>query len=85
VNYLEAMGHVLRTTRTEQNKTLRQLSAKTYVSLNFISEIERGRKSASGHMIEAVCAGLNLPVWQLLKQTSEQLELHETNKTKENA
>ena len=43
----EVIGDVLRRARTEQGRTLREVSDTARVSLGYLSEVERGRKEAS--------------------------------------
>ena len=56
-------GLALRRARLEQGKRLRDVAATARVSVQYLSEIERGRKEASSEVLAAVCAALG---WQLL-------------------
>ena len=69
----EVLGDVLRRARTEQGRTLRQVSDAARVSLGYLSEVERGRKEASSELLSAICDALEVPLWQLLVEASEQL------------
>ncbi len=69
----EVIGDVLRTHRTRQGRTLRQVSADARVSLGYISEVERGQKEASSELIAALCGALDVPLSQVLGDASEQM------------
>jgi transcriptional regulator with XRE-family HTH domain len=57
MNFRTALGHFLRTERMRQGLTMRALSEKSYVSLGFMSEVERGEKEiASDFLAEWVAA-----------------------------
>lgn len=60
------LGGVLRAARTEQHKTLREVSKTANVSLGYLSEIERGAKEVSSEMLASICQALNVPLWQVL-------------------
>ena len=57
------MGDSLRRARLAQGRTLRDVADAARVSVQYLSEIERGRKEASSEVLAAVCAALG---WQLL-------------------
>lgn len=69
----EVIGDVLRTHRTRQGRTLREVSADARVSLGYISEVERGQKEASSELIAALCGALDVPLSQVLGDASEQM------------
>jgi len=69
----EVIGDVLRTHRTRQGRTLRQVSVDARVSLGYISEVERGQKEASSELIAALCGALDVPLSQVLGDASEQM------------
>ncbi|MEP7763845.1 helix-turn-helix transcriptional regulator [Sanguibacter sp. 25GB23B1] len=54
------VGHVLRTTRTDQDRTLADVAAVAGVSVQYLSEIERGRKEPSSEVLAAVAGALGL-------------------------
>ena len=62
----EAIGDRLRHARTNQRRTLREVSRAARVSLGYLSEVERGRKEASSELLAAICDALELPLSQLL-------------------
>ena len=62
----EVIGDVLRRARTEQGRTLREVSDSARVSLGYLSEVERGRKEASSELLSAICDALDVPLSRLL-------------------
>jgi transcriptional regulator with XRE-family HTH domain len=62
----EAIGDRLRHARTNQRRTLREVSRSARVSLGYLSEVERGRKEASSELLAAICDALELPLSELL-------------------
>jgi transcriptional regulator with XRE-family HTH domain len=62
----EAIGDRLRHARTNQRRTLRDVSRAARVSLGYLSEVERGRKEASSELLAAICEALDLPLSVLL-------------------
>jgi transcriptional regulator with XRE-family HTH domain len=62
----EAIGDRLRHARTNQRRTLREVSRAARVSLGYLSEVERGRKEASSELLAAICDALDLPLSALL-------------------
>jgi transcriptional regulator with XRE-family HTH domain len=69
----EVLGDVLRRARTNQGRTLRQVSDAARVSLGYLSEVERGRKEASSELLTAICDALDVSLSQLLVDAGEQL------------
>src|ERR1700738_51638 len=69
----EVIGDVLRHARTEEGRTLREVSDAARVSLGYLSEVERGRKEASSELLSAICDALDVPLSQLLVEAGEQL------------
>jgi transcriptional regulator with XRE-family HTH domain len=80
----EAIGDRLRHARTNQRRTLREVSRAARVSLGYLSEVERGRKEASSELLAAICDALELPLSVLLTNVAtdvgalESVELPET-------
>ena len=62
----EAIGDRLRHARTNQRRTLREVSRSARVSLGYLSEVERGRKEASSELLAAICHALELPLSELM-------------------
>ena len=66
-------GLALRRARLEQGKRLRDVAAAARVSVQYLSEIERGRKEASSEVLAAVCAALGWQVLDLLDAIRREL------------
>lgn len=66
----EAIGDRLRHARTNQHRTLRDVSRAARVSLGYLSEVERGRKEASSELLAAICDALELPLPELLNKVA---------------
>jgi transcriptional regulator with XRE-family HTH domain len=66
----EAIGDRLRHARTNQQRTLREVSRTARVSLGYLSEVERGRKEASSELLAAICEALDLPLSELLHRVA---------------
>src|SRR6476659_6974927 len=73
----EVIGDVLRRARTEQGRTLREVSDSARVSLGYLSEVERGRKEASSELLAAICAALDTPLSQVFREVSDNFALAE--------
>ena len=69
----EVIGDVLRRARTEQGRTLREVSDSARVSLGYLSEVERGRKEASSELLGAICGALDVPLSRVLSDAGEEL------------
>ncbi|MGH3356012.1 MAG: helix-turn-helix domain-containing protein [Nocardioidaceae bacterium] len=65
----EAIGQALRRVRIEQGRTLRDVADVAGVSIQYLSEVERGRKEASSEILEAVCSSLSLRLADLVAHT----------------
>ena len=68
---------VLRGARMQRGMTLRELSAEARVSLGYISEIERGQKEASSELLASLCAAMDLPLSEVLREVSDAVALEE--------
>ena len=71
----EAIGDRLRHARTNQRRTLREVSRAARVSLGYLSEVERGRKEASSELLAAICDALELPLSQLLHHVASDMSV----------
>jgi transcriptional regulator with XRE-family HTH domain len=67
------LGEVLRRARREQRRTLAEVSRDARVSMQYLSELERGRKEASSEVLAAVCDALGLDLAYLLTEVGRQL------------
>jgi hypothetical protein len=56
----EVAGSVLRDERRSQRRTLAQVAERAGMSVQYLSELERGRKEASSEMLGAACGALGL-------------------------
>jgi transcriptional regulator with XRE-family HTH domain len=73
----EVIGDVLRRARTEQGRTLREVSDSARVSLGYLSEVERGRKEASSELLNAICTALDIPLSRVLSDAGEEMAREE--------
>ncbi len=71
VLFRRLLGDVLRHERMQRGMTLREVSAEARVSLGYISEIERGQKEASSELLSSLCAALDLPLSDVLRDVSD--------------
>jgi len=69
----ELIGESLREARTDQGRTLREVSKAARVSLGYLSEVERGQKEASSELLASICGALDLPLSVVLTVTSEKM------------
>jgi transcriptional regulator with XRE-family HTH domain len=60
------VGDVLRRRRIAQRRTLADVARAARVSLQYLSEVERGRKEASSEVLAAVCDALSLDLADFL-------------------
>jgi transcriptional regulator with XRE-family HTH domain len=74
----EAVGQTLRTARTDQNRTLRDVAREARVSLGYLSEVERGQKEASSELLSAICVALGLSLSGVFNDVAIELLNRET-------
>lgn len=74
----EAIGDRLRHARTNQRRTLREVSRSARVSLGYLSEVERGRKEASSELLSSICDALELPLSELLHHVASDIGAHDS-------
>jgi transcriptional regulator with XRE-family HTH domain len=72
----EVIGENLKAERISQNKTLRDISGLGFISLGYLSELERGIKEASSEILERVCKSLDITVSELLIRAAADLEFY---------
>jgi transcriptional regulator with XRE-family HTH domain len=65
-NYREHLGEVLKKERISQNRPLRDVSKSAFMSLGYLSEVERGLKEISSEMLELLCEALFMSVQSAL-------------------
>lgn len=71
------IGEVLRDVRQRQGRTLREVSHSARVSLGYLSEVERGQKEASSELLASICAALEIPMSQMLREVADRLSAAE--------
>lgn len=69
----ELVGQVLRDRRTERAETQRVVADRAGISVQYLSEIERGRKEPSSEMLAAVGGALDLPLVDLTRAVGRRL------------
>lgn len=74
----EAIGDRLRHARTNQRRTLRDISRAAKVSLGYLSEVERGQKEASSELLASICEALELPLGELLHNVATDVSALDT-------
>ncbi|AKS34776.1 transcriptional regulator ClgR [Mycolicibacterium goodii] len=79
----EVIGDVLRNARTDQGRTLREVSDAARVSLGYLSEVERGRKEASSELLSAICDALDVPLSRVLTDAGENMASREAKQIAE--
>ena len=79
VLFRRLLGDVLRSERMQRGMTLREVSAEARVSLGYISEIERGQKEASSELLASLCAAMDLPLSEVLREVSDAVALEEVS------
>jgi transcriptional regulator with XRE-family HTH domain len=67
------VGGVLRRTRLSQGRTLADVAASARISMQYLSELERGRKEASSEILAALCRALRLDLSELLTAVGRDL------------
>jgi DNA-binding XRE family transcriptional regulator len=73
----DAVGQILRTARTDQGRTLRDVARDARVSLGYLSEVERGQKEASSELLSAICSALGLTLSGVFSAVSVELKSRE--------
>ena len=69
----EAVGHELRQERAGQERTLTDVAAGAGVSMQYLSEVERGIKEPSSEVLEAVAGELGLRLIDLTGRVTRRL------------
>jgi len=75
----EAVGGVLREERSTQERTLADVAGDAGVSVQYLSEVERGRKEPSSEVIEAVAGALGLRLVDLTARVTRRLAATEVS------
>jgi transcriptional regulator with XRE-family HTH domain len=69
----EAVGRELRTERQESDRTLADVSERAGISVQYLSEIERGLKEPSSEVLSAVAGALGLRLVDLTARVARSL------------
>jgi transcriptional regulator with XRE-family HTH domain len=67
------LGATLRRARRAQDRTLADVARSAKVSMQYLSELERGRKEASSEVLAAICAALRIDLPDLLTEVGRRL------------
>jgi transcriptional regulator with XRE-family HTH domain len=68
-----ALGQVLRRARHSQGRTLADVARAAKVSIQYLSEVERGRKEASSEVLAAICVALEVELREVLAEIGRDL------------
>ena len=74
ISFRKVLGEVLRSLRTKDGKTLREVSERAGVSLGYLSEVERGQKEASSELLGSITAALDMRLSDLLRLVADRVE-----------
>ena len=69
------VGEVLRRHRQAQRRTLAEVARDACVSVQYLSEVERGRKEPSSEILAAVCDSLRVDLADLLAEVGHDLRV----------
>ena len=69
----QALGEQLRRVRHDRGETLSETAARAGVSMQYLSEIERGVKEPSSEMVAAVAGALGITLLDLTIAVADQL------------
>ncbi|GIG69053.1 helix-turn-helix domain-containing protein [Phytomonospora endophytica] len=64
------IGAVLRRARLDQGRTLADVARMARVSMQYLSELERGRKEASSEVLAAICEALRIELADVLTEVA---------------
>jgi transcriptional regulator with XRE-family HTH domain len=67
------LGDVLRRTRLGQGRTLADVARAARISMQYLSELERGRKEASSEILAAICDALKVELPDVLTEVGRDL------------
>jgi transcriptional regulator with XRE-family HTH domain len=71
----DLVGEVLREERHRQGRTLADVAEQAAVSLQYLSEVERGRKDVSSDLLGAMHDALGLDLAEVLERAARRLQL----------
>jgi transcriptional regulator with XRE-family HTH domain len=67
------IGDVLRRVRRERGRTLESVAREAAMSMQYLSELERGRKDASSEILRSVCGALGVHLEDVLDEAVDVL------------
>jgi transcriptional regulator with XRE-family HTH domain len=67
------IGDVLRRVRRERGRTLESVARDAAMSMQYLSELERGRKDASSEILRSVCGALDVRLEDVLDEAVDLL------------
>ena len=65
-------GDKIKMLRLAQNLTQEELALNAAITVKYLSLIETGRREASIHVYKCIAEALNIPVWQIFCDLSEE-------------
>ena len=77
ISLRKVQGGILRSLRTRDPKTLREISEKAGVSLGYLSEVERGQKEASSELLMSITEALGVRLSDMLVMVADQIRVAE--------
>lgn len=75
VRLRELIGDVLREERHRQERTLAEVAEEAAVSLQYLSEVERGQKDVSSDLLHAMHDALGLDLAEVLERAGRRLHV----------
>lgn len=75
VGLRELIGEILREERHRQERTLADVAETAAVSLQYLSEVERGRKDVSSELLGAMHEALGLDLADVLERATRRLHV----------
>jgi transcriptional regulator with XRE-family HTH domain len=71
---LLTLGGAIRAERNRRALTLREVAARGFISASFVAEVERGEKSPTVPMLEALARGLGMTLGALLLLIAQEVD-----------
>ena len=73
VRLRDVVGDVLRDERRRQGRTLADVAEEAAVSVQYLSEVERGRKEVSSDVLHAIHGALGIDLGEVLGRSTQRL------------
>jgi len=67
------LGDELRKARTQIGLTQEDLAVRARLSREYVSIVERGRKSPTVAVLLRICAAMGVPAWKILRQATKKM------------